>query len=190
MADRSHVYWCQTSATGPISLNSPLSTVGGAPARGWFLTLARMDDLASVRICHGDNGESPRCLGLLLRFANGSQEAVGRIRPDKHISNDIPISSCEFREISDEGCNPRIIYRPKKTRSTAKVPQNESELPGGGCREAEGEPVFGGWKEWTELPKHDYLLWWFSLDGDVLQTMTAADMIAAMPSLPPYQTSG
>ena len=102
--------------------------------------------MVSLRICEdhdNDDIESRPCLGIILHYANGRQEALGQIRHDKYLSQETDMEKSEFR-MSYVG---KILYVFYKEASTASSSIGEA---------------------WINLPRSGTLVWWFGTQGNML----------------------
>jgi hypothetical protein len=113
----------------------------GAPNRDWYLSIAPLEHVVSLRVCQDDSVELRPCIGIILRYDNGREEALGQVRPDIHLSDVLGVENCEFQETVVDGQS-RIYFRLKGSNVTEGV--------------------------WIDLPRNGLLLWWFGIKGNTL----------------------
>ena len=111
----------------------------GTPSCDWYLNVAVLEGVMSLRVCEANFGEQQKCIGLLLTYEDRHQESLGQFRFDKHLSRDLAVDAVEFR-LDYVQMRPYVRWRLRASN-----------------------PVCD---QWSQLPSQ--VCWWFGSRGNIL----------------------
>ncbi|PKY04434.1 hypothetical protein P168DRAFT_236040 [Aspergillus campestris IBT 28561] len=130
-----------------IHMDPPTFAPDGDRLAGtWYMTSASLCNIAKAQICRDTDQSHRPCLGLLLYYDDGHMEAIGQIRWDRDVSEEVDRPTYIVNAVIDG-------------KNYIKDVLNR----------VYGSELTRGESTWQNLPASGTIRWWFSERGDQIR---------------------
>jgi hypothetical protein len=113
----------------------------GSPNADWFLTKAHLQPNMTFRMCKA-NVADDECQGILVMYTDNRREALGQVRFDQYLSEQVHVRDCYFSNQTVDG------------RLCVVIRTSLHYLENGRC------------DTWYSFPTTGTVVWWFGLIGN------------------------